>query len=204
MADSYADYLQTRDRHSTPRRQLAHRDSFDSFDGAMIPQRDRSRELYYPPKDHNLNDRGYRRKPSRSRSSQSSRRRHHHRYDDSDSDTSSSSSSSEDEKHQRSKFHKKTLVAAGLATLTTVAAGNNIYQSTKAHRARRARLQEGGLSKKEVQELQNKGRKMDLISVGVAAVCLYNVKNGWKRWEAQQEERRKEEEGEGEPRKGSH
>ncbi|KAL8637003.1 MAG: hypothetical protein Q9228_005678 [Teloschistes exilis] len=190
------DYVQTHDRRSPPRKHLAHRDSLESFQGRMIPQREHSYELYHPRNGRDYDERDHHpRNPGRSHSSHSSRQRRHHRYDDSDSDSSSSYSSSDDEEGQRSKFRNKTLLAAGLATVTTVAAGNNIYQSSKAHRERRARLQEGGLSKKERQELQNKGRKMDLISVGVAAVCLYNMKNGWKRWQAQQEEARKGSEG---------
>ncbi|KAI4242419.1 MAG: hypothetical protein LQ352_007239 [Teloschistes flavicans] len=198
------DHVQTRDRHSPPRKQLAHRDSIELLEGGMIPHREHSHELYYPRNDRGHEDRDRHGKSSRHRSSHSPRPRRHDRYDDSDSDSSSSFSSSDDEEGQRSKFRKKTLLAAGLATVTTVAAGNNIYQSTKAHRARRARLQEGGLSKKERHELQNKGRKMDLISVGVAAVCLYNMRNGWKRWEAQQEEARKGNEVDEKGRKGSH
>ncbi|KAL8725388.1 MAG: hypothetical protein Q9181_006439 [Wetmoreana brouardii] len=172
--------------HQKYEKQLAHQDSDESLKGVMVPRRDHSHEVYYPRRELNFDAR---RMPSRSRSSHSSRRRHHSRYSDSGSDTDSDSSS--DEEQQRSKFRKKTLLAAGLATVTTVAAGNNIYQSTKAHQARRSRLCEERLSEKEAQELQKKGRKMDLISVGVAAVCLYNVRSGWKRWESQREEARK-------------
>ncbi|KAL8829333.1 MAG: hypothetical protein Q9170_006217 [Blastenia crenularia] len=182
------DYVQTRDRRSHPRKQIAYRDSFDSPEGAMIPRREHARELYRL-RSESFDDDSYRRKRSRSRSSRSSRRRHHWKYDDSDSDTNSIISS--DEERERSKARNKTLLAACLATVTTIAAGNNIYQSTKAHQARKEQLEQGELTRYEAGEMKKKGTKLDLISLGVAAVCLNNAKNGWKRMESQQAEARK-------------
>ncbi|KAL9019345.1 MAG: hypothetical protein Q9185_003423 [Variospora sp. 1 TL-2023] len=155
----------------------------------MIPRRDHSREVYYPKNDAVFDDGdGHRWKRSRSRRHSHGRNRHR-RYDDSsDSDTESIISS--DEERQRSKTRKQTFLAACLATVTSIAAGNNIYQSTKAHAARKKQLQDGKLSDYEAAELKRKGRKMDLISLGVATVCLNNAKNGWKRMEAQQEQAR--------------
>ncbi|KAL8986986.1 MAG: hypothetical protein Q9177_003766 [Variospora cf. flavescens] len=131
---------------------------------------------------------GHRRKRSRSRRRSHGTNRHRKYVESSDSDSDSIISS--DEERQRSKARKQTLLAACLATATSIAAGNNIYQSTKAHAARRKQLQDGKLSDHEAAELKRKGRKMDLISLGVAAVCLNNAKNGWKRMEAQQEQAR--------------
>ncbi|KAL9604970.1 MAG: hypothetical protein Q9219_000158, partial [cf. Caloplaca sp. 3 TL-2023] len=181
-------FVQARDRRSPPRKQLAYRDPFDSFEGVMIPRREHGRDVYRP-RDLAPDDDRYRRKRSRSQSSRSSRRHHHRKYDDSDSDTDSDISS--DEERERSKVRNRTLVAACLATVTTVAAGNNVYQATKAHEARKKEMEEGGLSKHEAQEMKKKGMKLDLLSLGIAGVCLYNAKNGWKRLEAQKEEARK-------------
>ncbi|KAL8647495.1 MAG: hypothetical protein Q9210_005523 [Variospora velana] len=172
-----------------PKRQLAYRDSIESFESVMIPRRDHSREVYYPRNDAAFDyEDGHRRKRSRSRKRSHGRNRHRKYDDSSDSDTDSVISS--DEERQRSKARKQTLLAACLATVTSIAAGNNIYQSTKAHAARKKQLQDGKLSDYEAAELKRKGRKMDLISLGVAAVCLNNAKNGWKRMEAQQEQAR--------------
>lgn len=155
----------------------------------MMPRRDHSREVYYPRNDVFFDDEdGHRRKRSRSRRHTHGRNRHRKYDDSSDSDTDSIISS--EEERQRSKARKQTLLAACLATVTSIAAGNNIYQSTKAHAARKKQLQGGKLSDHEAAELKRKGRKMDLISLGVAAVCLNNAKNGWKRMEAQQEQAR--------------
>ncbi|KAI4131944.1 MAG: hypothetical protein LQ341_006322 [Variospora aurantia] len=170
-------------------RQLAYRGSIDSFESVMIPRRDHSREVYYPKNDavFDVED-GHWRKRSRSRRRSHRTNRHRKYVDSSDSDTDSIISS--DEERQRSKARKQTLLAACLATVTSIAAGNNIYQSTKAHAARKRQLQNGKLSDYEAAELKRKGRKMDLILLGVAAVCLNNAKNGWRRMEAQQEQAR--------------
>ncbi|KAL8930170.1 MAG: hypothetical protein Q9208_000787 [Pyrenodesmia sp. 3 TL-2023] len=185
------EFVRVRHDRPLPRKQLAFRDSYDSFEGVMIPRRDHSRELYYPRENLVFDDDRHRRKRSRSRSSRSSRRRHRRSYDDSDSDSDTDSIISSDAEQERSKARNKTLLAACLATVTTIAAGNNIYRSSRAHAARKKQLQDGELSAREARELKKKGAKMDLISLGVAAVCLNNAKNGWKRLEGLQGEERK-------------
>ncbi|KAI4201592.1 MAG: hypothetical protein LQ346_002129 [Caloplaca aetnensis] len=183
------DSVQARRENPLPRKELAFRDSYESFEGIMIPRRDHSREVYYPRDTLVFDEDRHRRTRSRSRSSRSSRRHHHRKYDDSDSDTDSIVSS--DAERERSKARNKTLLAACLATVTTVAAGNNIYRSTRAHAARKKQLQDGNLSEHEARAFKKKGTKMDLISLGVAAICLNNAKNGWKRLEGLQGEERK-------------
>ncbi|KAI4172231.1 MAG: hypothetical protein LQ343_003666 [Gyalolechia ehrenbergii] len=97
---------------------------------------------------------------------------------------------SSDEERERSKARNKTLLAACLATITTVAAGNNIYQSTKAHQARKDQIGDGQMSRHEERGMKKKGMKLDFMSLGVAAVCLNNAKNGWKKLENQRAEAR--------------
>ncbi|KAL9013118.1 MAG: hypothetical protein Q9173_002161 [Seirophora scorigena] len=161
----------------------------ESFKGIMIPRGDHSRELYYPRDVAVFDDEdGHRRKRSRSR--RSTHRRNRNRKYDNSSDSDADSIISSDEERRRSKARKQTLLAACLATVTSIAAGNNIYQSTKAHAARKKQLQDGNHSEYEAAELKKKGRKMDLISLGVAAVCLNNAKNGWRKMERQQEQAR--------------
>lgn len=101
------------------------------------------------------------------------------RYD-SDSD---SSSSDDDGKKAQPKPAPKQILYTGLACVATIAAANNIYQSAKAHHTRQKELEEGEISSAEAQKLKKQARKMDLISLGVAAVGAYNVRNGWKRAE---------------------
>ncbi|KAL8936990.1 MAG: hypothetical protein Q9216_004646 [Gyalolechia sp. 2 TL-2023] len=184
-------FVDARDRRSPPRKQLAYRDSIDSFDDVMIVRRDDAREVYLP-KNSPYHDDWQRRRRSRSRSSRSPRRHHHRKYyDDSDGDSDTDSILSSDEERERSKVRNKTLLAACLATVTTVAAGNNIYQSAKAHQERKNQLEDGKMSRHEERDMKKKGVKLDLMSLGVAAVCLNNAKNGWKRLESQRAEARK-------------
>ncbi|MCJ1450169.1 hypothetical protein MMC28_000498 [Mycoblastus sanguinarius] len=115
---------------------------------------------------------------SSSRASRASRR------DDKDYDTDSDSHhSSEDEQEERKKRNKK-LLYKGLACITSIAAANNIYQSTKAHELRKKEVRNGELSVTEAAKMRNKGLKADAISLGVAAVCINNVRKGWNRVEA--------------------
>ena len=101
------------------------------------------------------------------------------RYD-SDGD---SSSDDDGVKKAHPKPPPKQILYTGLACIAAVAATNNIYQSAKAHYTRQKELEEGQISGAEAQKLKMQARKMDLISLGVAAVGAYNVRNGWKRAE---------------------
>ena len=102
------------------------------------------------------------------------------RHYDSDSD---SYSDADGRKKSPPKPAPKQLLYTGLACVATIAAANNIYQSAKAHHTRQKELEEGEISSAEAQKLKMQARKMDLISLGVAAVGAYNVRNGWRRAE---------------------
>lgn len=159
----------------------------------MILRRDDAREVSHL-KNSPYSDDWKQRRRSRSRSSRSSPRRHHHhhrKYDYSDSESDTDSVLSSDEERERTKVRNKTLLTGCLAAITTVAAGNNIYQSTKAHQARKYQIEDGKMSRDEERDMKKKGVKLDLMSLGVAAVCLNNAKNGWKRLEGQRAEARK-------------
>lgn len=108
-----------------------------------------------------------------------------------DTDSDSSSDDDDDRKKSLPKPAPKQLLYTGLACVATVAAVNNIYQSAKAHHTRQKELEEGEISGAEAQKLKMQARKMDLISLGVAAVGAYNVRNGWRRaeghWKAHKE-----------------
>ena len=82
-------------------------------------------------------------------------------------------------------MRNRKLLYGGLAAITSMAAANNIFQAAKAHKARKAQLEEGGKCSHEEEKLKEKHRLMNVISLGVAAVGLYNVRNGWKKMAAQ-------------------
>ena len=77
----------------------------------------------------------------------------------------------------------KKLLYTGLACVATIAAGNNIYQNTKAHHLRKKEVNEGEMCLSEEKRLRQKALLMDILSVGVVAVGINNVRMGWKRVE---------------------
>jgi len=95
------------------------------------------------------------------------------------------------ETEKRKKKRNKTLLYAGLACVTTVAASNNIYQSTKAHMGRRHEMQRGEIDVNKARNFRKKGLMMDLFSAGVGAICVNNAFKGWKSYEALKKEDKK-------------
>ncbi|MCJ1478082.1 hypothetical protein MMC13_006757 [Lambiella insularis] len=124
----------------------------------------------------------------RRESRESRRSSHHSRHSSSDSRRSSSTDAtylSENEEEKAKKLRNKKLLYTGLAGITTIAAANNIYQSTKAHEARRKAKAENrdfsDAALADARKQRNKAVMLDLFSVGVAAVCVNNAVNGWKK-----------------------
>ncbi|MDI1487661.1 MAG: hypothetical protein OHK93_006932 [Ramalina farinacea] len=103
--------------------------------------------------------------------------------DDSSSsgDESDSDSDTEERVTRLRKARNQKMLATSLACITTVAAANNIYQSTKAHETRRQEVANGELSLEEAQQKRRKHLMLDLCSLGVAAVGINNAHSGWKR-----------------------
>ena len=91
---------------------------------------------------------------------------------------------SADEAERQKKARNKQLLYTGLAAITTIAATNNIYQSTKAHKAREIEIREGVMCEAEAKRKRNKAVAMDLFTVGVGAICVNNAVNGWKKTKA--------------------
>ena len=95
------------------------------------------------------------------------------------------------ENKERKKMRNKTVLYAGLAGITTIAASNNIYQSTKVSLARRQQVEQGSMRAAEIKNFRNQAIMLDLFSVGVAAIGVNNAVNGWKRWERLKQEEKK-------------
>ena len=113
------------------------------------------------------------------------------RSDSKDNDSDWDEYSSEEEKRKEKKARNRKLIAAGLASITTVAAANNIYQSSKAHKARRRLVSEGRMCTSELKRQKTNAIMLDLFSVGVAAIGVNNAVNGWKSMENQRREHHK-------------
>ena len=95
---------------------------------------------------------------------------------------------SETEAEKRRRLRNKTLLYAGLAGVSTIAASNNIYQSTKAHKLRKRQVREGSMCEHELKSRKNKSVALDVFSVGVAAIGVNNAVNGWKKLESLRQE----------------
>ncbi|KAI9678707.1 MAG: hypothetical protein M1817_005764 [Caeruleum heppii] len=107
--------------------------------------------------------------------------------DDDDLNTDYSSS---DEIQTQKQMRKKEALAAGLACVTTLAVTNGVYQATKAHKTRRKQMteSEGNVCSAEAARLKEEHHKRNMIALGIAAVGLYNCRNGWRRMLTQRDE----------------
>ena len=86
-----------------------------------------------------------------------------------------------DEDKDNKKRRNKQLLYTGLAGVTTIAAANNVYQSSKAHRARQQAVKDGVMCRSEMRHQRNKALALDLAAVGIAAIGVNNAVNGWKK-----------------------
>ncbi|KAI9051019.1 hypothetical protein LZ554_005127 [Drepanopeziza brunnea f. sp. 'monogermtubi'] len=86
------------------------------------------------------------------------------------SDSESSLGSSSGDEKQFKKMKGKQLVTAGLATIATIHAAHNVYQSMEKRDARRKAVAEGDMSPEEARKLKAKATLQDVASVGIAAL----------------------------------
>ncbi|TAQ87939.1 hypothetical protein B7494_g3748 [Chlorociboria aeruginascens] len=89
----------------------------------------------------------------------------------SESDTDSLGSSSGDEKRIK-KMKGKQFLTAGLATVATIHAAHNIYQSMEKRDARHKAVAEGEMTQEEARKLKAKAVLQDAASVGIAALGI--------------------------------
>ena len=99
-----------------------------------------------------------------------------------DSDSDLGSSSGEEKEQKKSK--KKGLLTAGLATVATIHAGHNVYQSMEKREARRTALKEGDISQAQAKREKNKARLQDVASLGIAAL---GIKGAYSEWQEMRE-----------------
>jgi hypothetical protein len=88
-----------------------------------------------------------------------------------ESDTDSLGSSSEDEKRVK-KMRGKQFLTAGLATVATIHAAHNVYQSYEKRDARRKAVEKGQITPEEARKLKTKAQLQDLASIGIAALGI--------------------------------
>lgn len=109
-----------------------------------------------------------------------------HSSSDSNSD-SDSGSSSEDEREQK-KMRGKELLTAGLASVATIHAAHNVYQSMEGRKKRHKEVMEGKMSPAEARKKKYKARLQDAASIGIAAIGIKGAIGEWKEMREQREE----------------
>jgi hypothetical protein len=91
---------------------------------------------------------------------------------DAGSDSDSSLGSSSGDEKRIKKMKGKQLLTAGLATVATIHAAHNIYQSMEKRDARHKAVQEGEMTPEEARKLKAKATLQDAASVGIAALGI--------------------------------
>jgi hypothetical protein len=86
--------------------------------------------------------------------------------------SSSDLGSSTDDEKRIKKMKGKQLITAGLATVATIHAAHNIYQSMEKRDARHKAVAEGEMSPEEARKLKAKATLQDAASVGIAALGI--------------------------------
>jgi len=66
----------------------------------------------------------------------------------------------------------KQLITAGLATVATIHAAHNVYQSIEKRDARHKAVQEGEMTPEEARKLKAKATLQDVASVAIAALGI--------------------------------
>jgi len=93
-----------------------------------------------------------------------------------------------DEERQRKKMRGKELLTAGLATVATIHAAHNVYQSMEKRDERKKALAEGEISPEEAKKERNRARLKDAASVGIAALGIKSAVSEWKEMNEQREQ----------------
>lgn len=86
--------------------------------------------------------------------------------------------SGEEKEMKRGK--RKGLITAGLATVATIHAAHNVYQSVEKREARRKAVKEGDITKEQATRMKNKNRMQDAASLGIAALGIKGAYSEWK------------------------
>ena len=117
------------------------------------------------------------------------------------SESDSDLGSSTDDEKRAKKMKGKQLITAGLATVATIHAAHNIYQSMEKREARHKAVADGEMSPEEARKLKAKARLQDAASVGIAALGIKGaiseikeaneMRKETKEWREKKEERHK-------------
>lgn len=107
--------------------------------------------------------------------------------------SSSSSSSDEDmssgeEDRRCKKMRGKEFLTAGLATVATIHAGHELYESVEKAKKRHKEVRQGTMSAQEARKLKSKALFQDAASVGIAALGIKGAMSEWKEMKESRDE----------------
>ena len=108
--------------------------------------------------------------------------------DQGDSSSSDDDISSSEEDRERKKMGRKQLITAGLASVATIHAANNVYQSVHMRQVRMKEVREGDLTREEARKKKHQATLHNVAAVGVAAL---GVKSAYSEWMETKEARDK-------------
>ena len=104
------------------------------------------------------------------------------------SNSSSTSLSSTEEEKEKKQLGRKQLITAGLASVATIHAAHNVYQSVHQRKELAQDVAEGEISPQEARRKRNKGRLKQAASIGVAALGVRGAYTEWKEMKEQRHE----------------
>ncbi|KAH8808383.1 hypothetical protein F5884DRAFT_857917 [Xylogone sp. PMI_703] len=145
-----------------------HSDSDDGYSSRRSRHHGSGRSDNYD--DRSYDDSRSSRRSARQRDGGRNRRIAEGRESPSDSESSLGSSSGDEKRIKKMKG--KQLLTAGLATVATIHAAHNVYQSMEKRAARRKAVQEGEMTPEEAKKLKAKATLQDAASIGIAALGI--------------------------------
>lgn len=96
--------------------------------------------------------------------------------------------SSSEEDRERKKLGHKQLITAGLASVATIHAAHNVYQSYHQAQTRREEVADGEMSPQDARKKKNKARLQTAAGVGIAALGIKSAYGEWKEMKEQRDE----------------
>lgn len=101
-------------------------------------------------------------------------------HGDPDTDSDSDLGDSSEDERARKKATGTQLLTAGLATVATIHAAHNVYQSMEKRDERHKALEEGDISAGQARRERNKARLQDAASISIAALGIKGAVSEWK------------------------
>lgn len=111
---------------------------------------------------------------------ESSRSRSHSSSGSNSNSDSNSDTDTEEEEKECKKMRGKEYLTAGLASVATIHAAHNVYQSVHQRNERHKMVANGTMSPGEAKKKKTKNRLQDAASIGIAAIGIKGAIGEWK------------------------